>query len=79
VADEEAEAERVALVSRLFALLTAKFEDGAGIAADCQGRRPPSELLERARDLISLSDEITTLTAAALALVEQSDQSGGDT
>jgi len=48
VSDSEAEFERTTLISRLFALLTAKFEDAAGIAADCQGRRPGDELENKA-------------------------------
>ena len=38
--DEEQQRERADLLSRLFAMITMKLEDAAGIAAECQGRRP---------------------------------------
>lgn len=54
------------LVARLFALLTAKFEDAAAIAAAAQARdRSPSDLDRTLADLASLHDETATLVAAA--------------
>lgn len=37
--DEEQQQVRADLISRLFALLSGKFEDGAALAAECQGAR----------------------------------------
>lgn len=71
--DPGAKLERADLISRLFALLTARLEDAAGLAAECQGSRPTTDLLERARELVTLSEEVVTLSAAALALLERSD------
>ena len=42
--DREREEQRADLVSRLFVLLTSRFEDAATIAAECQGMKPAEEL-----------------------------------
>ena len=47
--DEEQQRQRADLISRLFALITMKLEDAAGIAADCQGRLAIDELNAHAR------------------------------
>ena len=67
--DDEQKRERGDHLSRLFALITMKLEDAAGIAADCQGRRPREELRQHAEKLETLIAEAGTTVAAALALV----------
>jgi hypothetical protein len=69
--DEEDQEERADLIARMFALLTAKLEDAAGIAADCQARRPAEELCEGADKLVTLSEEATVLALAARALLAE--------
>jgi hypothetical protein len=64
--------ERADLVGRLFALITAKLEDGAGRAMDGQsaqaGLPAKSEL---AANMRSLSEELLVLAEAAEALCNQ--------
>ena len=60
------------LVPRLFALLTARLEDGAAIAAD--GQTPRSRQVEQAalaKRLRSAADDIAILADAVLALIEK--------
>lgn len=66
----EAEAERADLIARMFALLTAKLEDAAEIAAGCQARRPPEELRELADKLITMTQEAALIATAAQALLD---------
>jgi hypothetical protein len=64
------EDDRQELVRRLFALLTAKFEDGAGLAAN--GQRPdaaPEAQTALANRLHALGEEIATLSDAVLAIL----------
>lgn len=62
---------RADLVSRMFALITAKFEDGAGLAINGQSVQTEfpakSELAESMR---SLAEELLVLAEAAGALCE---------
>ena len=46
--DQEEQEERAELISRMFALLTAKLEDAATLAAESQSRRASAELIEKA-------------------------------
>lgn len=69
--DTEVPEERADLTSRLFALLTARLEDAAAIAAECQGRGSSEELRQRAQQLASLLDEAATVDAGALALLTE--------
>ena len=66
------EDDRRDLVARIFALLTGKFEDGAAIAADGQGRDIPDAirggLAERLR---SMGTEIAILGEAATLLCDR--------
>lgn len=67
--DPDDHEDRAELISRMFALLTAKLEDAATIAAECQGRLPPQQLRERAGTLEDLVGETATLSAAVAALI----------
>jgi hypothetical protein len=66
------EDDRRDLVARMFALLTGKFEDGAAIAADGQGRDIAnairSGLAERLR---AIGGEIAILAEAATLLCDR--------
>ena len=59
---------RAALISRLFGVLTAKFEDGAEVAGRAQRVRHSHETAEAAHRLIDLAEEATTVAQATLAL-----------
>lgn len=62
--------ERAELISRLFALLTSRFEDSAQLAIDgqCRGREA-SELQSAANSIWSLSEESLTIAMATAALL----------
>jgi hypothetical protein len=62
--------ERARLVSRMFAQLTARLEDGAAIAADGQGphetkalQRLANELIDIAQDALTVAEAIAELTS----------------
>lgn len=58
------------LTSRLFALLTMKFEDGAAEAVKGQGRgKDPQTIEQLANHIQSLGEEIALVAEAARALV----------
>ena len=61
--------ERADLISRLFALLTARLEDAATIAAEGQGRGSREEQHQGAQQLASQIDEAATVNQAILALI----------
>lgn len=66
--DEE---QRRDLVSRLFALLTAKLEDAAGLAAEAQGARSEvAVLIDHAEHIASLAQEAEVLADAAGGLLK---------
>ena len=67
--DGEGPDERADLISRLFALLTARLEDAAAMAAECQGRGSREEHPQRAQQLGSLIDEAATVNQAIVALI----------
>lgn len=64
---EEQQRERADPISRLFALITMKLENAAGIAADCQGRRS-QELWQDAENLGTLITKAGMTVAVAIAL-----------
>lgn len=67
--DEEQRQERAELIARMFALLTAKLEDGAGIAGEAQARDlPPEKVHDAAGRLIELGREIMTVAEAIAGL-----------
>jgi len=68
--EQEDQQRRSDLISGLFVLLTAKMEDAATIAADCQAARPSSQLLEGAGKIADLSREAMTVAAAVSAILE---------
>lgn len=70
--DEEQQQVRADLVSRLFALLTSKFEDGAALAAQCQGARPAEELASGAERLRDIAQEGSMVAEAIVELVRSS-------
>jgi hypothetical protein len=59
-------------VSRLFAQLTARFEDVATIAAECQGSRLVEELVEGAERLRDIAQDAATLAEAIVELIGMS-------
>jgi hypothetical protein len=67
--DSEMQEERADLISRMFALITAKLEDAATIAVECQGRRANEELCNNAMKIQDLCAEATTVTEAVTALL----------
>lgn len=67
--DEEQQRERADLISRMFALITAKLEDAATIAAECQRRRTREELRDNAMKLHELCTEATSITEAVTVLL----------
>lgn len=67
--DPEDPENRAELISRMFALLTAKLEDAATIAAECQSRLPPEKLRAEAAKVQDLVSETATVTAAVSALL----------
>ena len=76
MAQDEEEGSLADVTSALFALLTARLEDAAGIAGECQARLPRAELRRGIETLQSLLAEARTLRAAlALLLREQNGQS----
>lgn len=56
-------------MSRLFAQLTARFEDAAAIAAECQGERPAAELVEGAERLRDIAQDAGTIAKAIVELI----------
>ena len=70
--DREQEEGRAELVSRLFTLLTSRLEDGATIAADCQGARPAQELTQGAERLRDIAQDASTVAEAIVELVGMS-------
>lgn len=74
--DREEQARQADLIARLFALMTGKLEDAAGIATDGQGRRPPEQLLAFADELETLVSEVATMCAAASALLKAAHSAG---
>ena len=69
--DEEQQRERADHFSRLFALITMKLEDAAGIAADCQARRAEGELRGGAPKLDVLITEVGKVLAGSAALLAE--------
>lgn len=67
--DQEEQERRAELISRMFALITAKLEDAATIAVDCQGRVPTEELRDSTGELKDLATECATVVEAADALL----------
>ena len=57
------------LIARLFALVTARCEDAAGIAGHCQGPCPDAELRAGAEQIASMVAETGTLVSAITALL----------
>lgn len=65
--------ERAELVSRLFALMTSKLEDGAGEAADGQGKgQDDAEQIARAERIEMAVRDIGLLAEAAAAILRGS-------
>lgn len=65
------ENERAELVSRMFALLTMKFENGAAEAVKGQGRGKDAQTIEQlANQLQAIGEEIAIVAGAAGALME---------
>ena len=61
--------EQSSLIPRLFAMATARCEDAATAAMECQGRRTREQWLDGANELISLADELATLGRTIAALL----------
>ena len=69
MSNEAEDEHRADQLSAVFALLTGKLEDAAGIATDGQGRRPVDELLGYASQVAVLADEAATIAGALAALL----------
>lgn len=67
--DREAQEERADLISRTFALITAKCEDAATLAAKSQGRQLSAVLREKAEMLRDLMSETSTVIDCITALL----------
>jgi hypothetical protein len=67
--DGEQNQERADLIAQLFAMVTAKCEDAATIAVDCQGQKTSLDLLTGAEQITALAAETQTLAAAIAALL----------
>lgn len=67
--DQEQQRLRADLISRLFAQLTSRLEDGATIAAECQGARPAGELVKGAERLREIGQDTSTVAEAIVELV----------
>ena len=69
--DEAAREHRCEQISGVFALLTAKLEDAATLAVDCQGGRSDEQLLDVARQIAELAGETATIAGALAALLSR--------
>lgn len=67
--DQERQDQRADLVSRLFAQLTARFEDAATIAAECQGAQLVEELVEGAERLSDIAQDAATVAEAIVEIL----------
>ena len=67
--DREAQEERADLISRTFALITAKCEDAATLAAKSQGCQLSAVLREKAEMLRDLMSETSTVIDCITALL----------
>jgi hypothetical protein len=74
--DAEDQDKRAELLSRMFALLTAKCEDAATIAVECQARLTADLLREGAAELEDVLGEAATLAAAVSALLHDQQSDG---
>lgn len=61
------------IIAGLFAMLTGRLEDGAGIAGDSQARLPAPALRNNGCDLRDLLDEAAILLGAIAALLVDAD------
>lgn len=66
--------DRADLVSELFAQLTARFEDAAGIAGESQARLSAGELRANARGIQAIIAEANILSRAITELLEGPDR-----
>lgn len=69
--DREAQEKRGELISGTFALITAKCEDAATLAAECQGRQLTEVLRENAEKLLDLMSEASTILDCITALLSE--------
>lgn len=69
---------RVERISAVFALLTAKLEDAATIAAEGQGRNVAEKVCDLAEQIAELAGETSTI-AGALAVLLATRKSGSHT
>ena len=67
--DREAQEERAELISRTFALITAKCEDSATLASECQGSHSNQMLRENGERLRDLISEAGTIVDCVMALL----------
>ena len=67
--DREAQEKRSELVSRTFALITAKCEDAATLAAECQGDHSDQLLRENGERLRDLISEAGTIVDCVMELL----------
>ena len=74
MSNEAEDEHRAEQLSAVFALLTAKLEDAATLAADGQGRHPDDELLSYASQITDLATEAATIAGAVTALLKLAKQ-----
>ena len=67
--DEEKQEERAKLILGMFALINAKLEDAATLAAESQGRRASAELIQKASALRELVCEALIVVEGIEALI----------
>lgn len=58
----------------MFAMVIMELDDAAGIAGDCQGRRPQQELREGAEKLDALLSDAEIVLAGAAAILPRIDE-----
>ena len=71
--DREAQEKRAELVSQTFALITAKCEDAAALAAECQDGHSDQMLRENGERLRDLISEAGTIIDCVLGLLCRSE------
>ncbi len=67
--DEPGYSDQADLIAQLFALVTARLEDAAALAAECQARLPREELRRQAQLAQALISDAGTFMASIAALL----------
>jgi hypothetical protein len=78
MAGQEEQGDQADLVAEMFALLTGRLEDAAGIAGESQGRQPPAVLRSNAETLTEIIAEAATLLATVAEVLRDSGSGQGE-